>query len=320
MAYKKKRHHYVSQFLLQHFALDPEGKRVYTLTQKGIIPDEPNKISDICYEKNYNTKLQEEEQSRLEKKYAKVLREFIASPNPDTLNLSRDFIEFVCFMMGNNIFIREAIADLSSDVLRTTLGSIFRADISPDIGYRGQLKSSIDFAKCVFKEFQNWKFVCHRAHNGRKYFITSDNPVTIFNPKNVLLPGETEIEIKNPDIILSHERMLSEYKSTMDLKLDFTFNSVSLRQDVVLLFPVSPSICLVGFSSSKTHARYMEYPKNNVNFPGLINSIIFNQCNKAVYSHSMDFLKGIKADWRNFQNYFNSNGIIPSLDLVLGNL
>ena len=281
------------------------------------IHDEPSKICNICAKKNYNTPEQEREQSKLENRHSQILREFVNAPNPETFNQSRDFVEFVSFMLGNNILIREAITDLFREVLDVTLESIFRADISLDIGYRGQLKSSIAFSNSVLKEFQDWKFVRRKLRNSKKVFITSDNPVVIFNAKNVFIPAETAVEIKTRQISFGKASMPSENSITTDLKLNFTFHSVSLGQDVVMLFPVSPSVCLIGFSDSETHARYMEYPESSVNFIGFANFMIFNQCNKAAYSHSMNLLKGVKADKGISDHYINS-GHIPSLDLILG--
>ena len=188
--------HYVPRYYLKPFAVDSDESQVFSMSKDHTIHDKPSPISKICAKKNYNTPEQEREQDNLEKKHSKILKDFVNTPNPESVSSSYDFVESVSFMMGNNIFIREAISDLSGKVLHTILGSILRADVSPDIGYRGQLKSSIAFAECVFKEFQNWKFVRHQTRNRKKVFITSDNPVTIFNPKNVLLPGKIEIQIK----------------------------------------------------------------------------------------------------------------------------
>ena len=142
-------HHYVPRFYLRHFAINSYESEVFSMSKDHTIHGKPSKISNICAKKNYNTPEQEREQSKLENRHSQILREFVNAPNPETFNQSRDFVEFVSFMLGNNILIKEAITDLSREVLDVTLESIFRADISLDIGYRGQLKSSIAFSNSV---------------------------------------------------------------------------------------------------------------------------------------------------------------------------
>jgi hypothetical protein len=99
MTYKSKNHHYVSQFYLKNFACNNEETHVNAMTKKGKLIDIPNVISDISSEKNYNSPLQEPEQSKLESKYAAILKEFLNTPNPETSHLSIDVIEFVCWLM-----------------------------------------------------------------------------------------------------------------------------------------------------------------------------------------------------------------------------
>ena len=321
------KHHYVSKLYYKNFAFNPDGSLVYAMDNRGNIINRPKSIRRISFEEDYNTPEQEREQSRFETKYREILREFIETPNPGNSNLSRDFVNFVCFIMGNNPYIRKKLDEgLSNMELQIKdapsdhyISMPKEHKISMPREHKGKFDWSLAFADAVFEEFHNWKFVRHET-NTHKVFITSDNPVSIFNPEDVRIPATANVIWRDPRIVSFGDESIptSDGWMSRETQVQITLESVSFGQDVVLFFPVSPSICLVGFSDSKTHTRYMEYPKNNVNFPGLINSIIFSRCNKAVYSHSMNFLKGIKADWRNFQNYCNRNGIIPSLDLVLG--
>lgn len=154
--------HYVPRYYLKHFAIDSDESHVFTMGKDFTVHDKPSPISKICAKKNYNTPDQETEQSQLEAKHAEILREFIETPSPDNYYRSPEFVESVSFLMGNNIYIREAIANALRKIVLNTQGPGFDGDI-PDIavnlGYRGQLDSSIAFANCVFEEFQSWKFV-----------------------------------------------------------------------------------------------------------------------------------------------------------------
>ena len=88
-----------------------------------------------------------------------------------------------------------------------------------------------------------------------------------------------------------------------------------------MIFPITPNFCMLGFSDKERHASYASFMggSNRNNDPlALINIMIYASCNRAVYSHSIDFLKGIRDDKQNFQDYCSSNGLIPSFDLVLG--
>ena len=280
------------------------------------IHDEPSPISNICAKKNYNTPLQEREQDNLEKKHSKILRDFINTPNPETFSLSYDFVESVSFMMGNNIYIREAISKAFCEILSRILKPIFSNYISSDIGYRGQLKSSIAFADCVFEEFQRWKFVRHGPINGLKVYTTSDNPVSIFYPENVFAPWKTSINLKDVSIDIGDESIpISKGVVSAETKFNLTFDSVSLGQDVVMFFPITPSVCLLGFSNSTRHLRFINRtPRDNNDILVFMNLITFSQCNKIVYSHSKGLLEDTKINMPKFLNHCQRHGYPPSFD------
>ena len=200
--------HYVSRFYIKNFACDSDESQVFSMSKDYTIHDKPSPISNICSKKNYNTQEQEQEQGRLEGKYAKILREFVQTPNRETFYRTRDFVEFVSFMWGNNISVRKSIAKVFSEVslreLRQMLGG---GDVSGHVEYRKQLESSIAFANCIFEELLNWKFVRLNKRGDHKVFITSDNPVSIFKP-NVLSPVEIHVDFENVRIKLDDEASL----------------------------------------------------------------------------------------------------------------
>ena len=308
------KHHYVPRFYLRHFACDSGETRVFSMNQNNAI--HKNKISDICAKGNYNTPQQEEEQSQLENSHSKILQDFIDTPNPETFNQSRDFVESVSFMMGNNIYMRERIAESLREIVLRTQGSGFDGDISGisvDIGYRGQLRSSIAFADCVFEEFQSWKFVRLKMDTSDKVFITSDNPVSMFNTESVFSPWETSIQLKDVRISYGNKGIpTSDGGVSVEFNLNFTFDSVSFGQDVVMIFPVNPGVYLIAFSDSRTHARYIEEPKNNNRLVGFLNLITLSQCNKAVYSHAKLRLQETNKNMNSFRDYCVRNDIAPS--------
>ena len=318
-------HHYVPRFYLKNFAFNADKHKdkpkVFSMIKEGVILDEPNNVEDICKKKNYNTPQQETRQSQFESKHARVLREFINTPNPETFNKSRDFVEFVCFMMGNNIHIRTGMnLSLREKLYDYMIKEEFPAEIiSMDIGYRGQLDNSIGYANCVFNEFQSWKFAWHWPIDGKNAFITSDSPVSILNPNNIFAPEATSVGIKNLRVNFGEDKPISKDKMAMAVELDFTFDGISFGQDVIMIFPVTPHMCLLGFSDSERHARFMDRPlgKKN-NSISTINLVIHNQCNRAVYSYSKDVLEVTQVNKPRFLNHCQRHGYPPSFDAGIG--
>lgn len=103
------RHHYVSKFYYKNFASNPERSLVHSMNKGGIISSKLKSVKRISFEVDYNTSEQEQDQNRLETKYARVLRDFVKNPDPGHPALSRDLIDFVSFLMGNNIDTREKL-------------------------------------------------------------------------------------------------------------------------------------------------------------------------------------------------------------------
>ena len=282
------------------------------------IHNESSPISNICAKKNYNTPEQEREQDNLEKKHSKILRDFVNTPNPETFNQSRDFVEFVSFMMGNNIHIRTGMnQSLRKKLYDYMIREEFPADIiSIDIGYRGQLDNSIRFANCVFNEFQSWKFAWHWPIDREKVFMTSDDPVSILNPDNIFTHTEISVGIKNLRVNFGDDKPVSKDRVAMEVGLDFTFDGISFGQDVIMIFPVTPRMCLLGFSDSERQARFMNLPEGKKNSSiSTINLVIHSQCNRAVYSHSKDVLEVTKVNKPRFVRYCKHNRFAPSFDV-----
>lgn len=309
-------HHYVSQFYYRNFASNPERSLVYAMNNEGNIINRPRSIRRISFEEDYNTEEQEQEQSRLETRYAEILREFIETPNPGNSDLSRDFVSFVSFLMGNNVYIRERLDEGFSRMEFQIAGAPGNHNISTHRGHRGRFDWSEAFADAVYEEFCSWQFV-RRETNGYKVFITSDDPVSILNPNDIRIPIQANITWRDPRIINigDEETPISDSIVSREVQLKMALESVSFPQDVIMIFPVTPSVCLLGFSNNTRHLRFMNRPPSDNNDAlAFMNLVTFSQCNKAVYSHSKELLKGTKIDMPKFLDHCQRQGYPPSFD------
>lgn len=317
-------HHYVPRFYLKNFAFNTDRYQVYSMTTEGKILDEPNAIGNICQKKNYNTPQQEQEQDRFESKHAKVLREFIETSNPETFYNRHTFIEFISFMMGNNIHIRTIMNQWFRKALCDYMVKEgFPADINSDTnlvdpGYRGQLNNSIGFAGCVLNEFKNWKFVRYLSLQKERVFITSDAPVSLLNPNDIFTSGKITLGYKNLRINIGDDRPVSKSRMAIDFELDFTFDDVSFGRDVIMVFPLTPHMCVLGFSDGERYTKYMDRPQGKKdNIISTVNLVMHDQCNRAAYSSSKDELEITKINKPRFLNYCQSHRYVPSFDTAI---
>ena len=318
MQYKSKNHHYVSQFYLEYFACNQEGTLVNAMTKKGRIIDKSNVISDISSDKNYNSTLQESEQCKLERNYATILKNFLNMPNAEKSHHFNCVIKFVCFMLANNIETRKSISDKlgEMDVQIDNFPSDHTVTI--DRGHKARLNLSMAFADAVFEEIQNWKFTLSQT-NGYKVFITSDNPVSIFKPENILIPMKSNITWINPKITNFDESIpLSDEKMRSKMNMSIILDKVSFEQDVIMAFPITPNFCLMGFSDSERHKQYIKRPvQSNNNVITFVNLITLGCSNKVVYAHSKDVLQMTRDGMSSFMNYCKAHQRDPSFDVAI---
>ena len=319
MQYKSKNHHYVSQFYLKRFACNDEETHVNAMTKKGKLIDIPNVISDISSEKNYNSPLQESEQSRLEGEYASILKELLNTPNLEYSDLFNDVIEFVCFMLANNIDTRKRLSDKLGEMEVQIKEFPTDHKVTIDTGHKARFDLSMAFADAVFEEIKSWKFTLSQT-NGYKVFITSDNPVSVFKPENILIPVKSNITWKDPMIrdIVDKNISISDKRMPMKMRVSILLDYVSFQQDVIMVFPITPNLCLMGFSDSERHKRYIERPEqSNNNVISFINLITLGFSNKVVYSHSKEMLKIARKDLPSFIAYCKTHRHNPSFDIAL---
>ena len=293
MGYKSKNLHYVSQFYLRNFAFNldnPKGEpNVFQMTKKGMIPDKPNTVRSICSKNNYNTRQQEIEQSQRESRYADYLKEFIKSHDTAGTNLDLDFLEFVSFMVGNNIFVREKLANLFAIETIDQNGVELTNKIVMNRSFRNKYDWSIAFSDRVHEVFRSWMFTDVNIGTDQKGFITSDNPVSIFNPEDVFAPIDVKLKY---DESKSKASISNTSKGRIDMEFIIPLINVSFGRDVVMTFPVTPKLCLIGFSHSGRYDSFREGTTNGL--VEFINLMTFSQANKAVYSHSKELLMETK--------------------------
>lgn len=313
------KHHYVSKFYYKNFAYSKEEPLVYTMNKEGEIGNRRKSVSQIGYEADYNTPEQEQEQSRLETWYAEVLREFIKNPDPGNSDLSRDLVDFVSFLMGNNIDTRKKLDEGFSKMELKIKEAPGDHNISTHRGHKGRYDWSEAFAEAVFEEFRGWQiFPCEvnaEAINDR-FFITSDNPVSIFDPEDIRIPVPITTTWRDPKITDVGDESIrtSDGRLSRDLQLRMSLESVSFGRDVAMIFPATPGLCLVGFSDSVRAARFAENPKRGLDALSFMNVITFCHCNKEVYSYTDGFLSKTRNDRNNFLEFCERRGFSPSCD------
>ena len=262
MRYKKKKHHYVSKFYLENFAFNKNShdviKKVFPMNKEGIL-HRSNKVANICRENNYNTPQQEEEQCQREQKYSESLRKFVACVESGSTEVYYDFdlLEFISFMLGNNIFVREKLINLFK-IKIVQDGVELDNKVVMDNSIKGKYDWSDTFSKCFLEELQNMKYEAIKNGSGKKGFITSDNPVSIFNPEDVFAQIDVKLKCDDSKATASiFNTKCDDSKATasifntsndrIDLNVILPLVNVSFGCDIVIVFPVMPEICLIGF-------------------------------------------------------------------------
>ena len=315
------KHHYVSKFYYKNFVYSAEDPLVYTMNKEGKISSRRKSVSQIGYKADYNTPEQEQEQNRFETWYAGVLRDFIKDPDPGNSDLSRDLVAFVSFLIGNNVDTREKLDNGFSEMELKIKDAPGDHNILTRRGYKGRYDWSEAFADAVFEEFRSWKIFpcevnCKEIDN--KFLITSDNPVSIFNPEDVRTPAPIHAVWRDLKITDIGDESIptSDGRLSRDVQLRMTLESVSFGRDVVMVFPATPSLGLVGFSDSVRGEEFIANPKRGLDALSFVNFITYCHCNKDAYSHLDGLLKKTRNDKANFLEFCKQRGVTPSYDIA----
>ena len=194
-------------------------------------------------------------------------------------------------MLGNNIKKRKNIAESISSFELKIEGLDTNHKILIDNDHRSRFDLSLAFSNAFFQEFRSWNFIRREIGEKQKVFITSDDPVSIFNPENLLAPTRIAIEWKTPTIESYGEATFSGNESRTVVQASFPLENVSFERDVMMIFPITPGSCLIGFSDSDRYARFTERTMKRDDINDLINTITFCYSNKGAYSSSKERLK-----------------------------
>ena len=283
MAYKSKNHHYVSRFYLEKFACDSRKSWIYSMNQKNEIYK--NKISKICSQNNYNSPEQEGLQSMFERAFASILKDMMENPDATDLNLNLTFLKFVAFMLGNNIKTRKSMAESISSFELQIEGLDSSHKVLIDDDHRGRFDLSLAVSNALFNELRDWNFIRREIENEQKVFITSDSPVSIFNPEDLLSSTYIVHKWKEPRIESFGDAVItSGGERGVEAEVSFSLKNISFQKDVMMIFPITPTSCLIGFSDSDRYTRFMERTMRSPDINELINTITFRYSNKAAYS------------------------------------
>lgn len=291
------KHHYVPRFYYKNFVYSVEEPFVYAMNKEGEISNRRRSVSQIGYEADYNTPEQETEQGRFETAFAPILKRMIETSNPVNIDLYLTFLKFVGFMLGNNIKKRKNMAESISSFELQIEGLDSKHKILIDKDHRGRFDLSLAVANAFYQEFSNWNFTRRGIGNEQKVFITSDDPVSIFNPENLLSSTYLEHEWKEAKIESFGDAVItSEGERGIKAEASFTLERVSVEKDIMMIFPITPSSCLIGFSDNDRYAKFAENTMRRDNISNdlindLINTITFCYSNEAAYSSSKERLK-----------------------------
>lgn len=118
----------------------------------------------------------------------------------------------------------------------------------------------------------------------------------MFYPNNPSQGIDAVLTTTPPKIIANGESIpILKAKVSIGSQLTGTFDSVSFGTDVVMIFPVTPNQCLIGFSNKERYAKYIKRPSSDEGM-AFINHVTFSKCLKAVYSCSKELLEATKAN------------------------
>ena len=112
-----------------------------------------------------------------------------------------------------------------------------------------------------------------------KIFITSDKPVTIFNPSDRTIPVDGSLEYSYGNI----------RQTEKSISIPTNITSISFEGNAALVFPVSPTICVVGFSKPRYWKSFVSNFRRDI--LDYVNFITYAGCMEYLFSHSKRVLE-----------------------------
>ena len=235
MKNEPQNHHYISQFLIRKFAIDPsrskQNQEVFVL-HKWTKDIEKKKISEICSMSNFN--------GAQEKRFSKMERKHFSPSLQKYLNDSHDISDlqnlkhFACILLCSTPKFRQNTLRYLTSQLENDFGMPYGSVRIEDYIY-GKFDLTNNCANAVFREIKEWKVAY--LENNTQGFITSNSPVKVNNEER----GYFEINIKN---IRKHGNIEVD-EENISCELGFDIDNADLKANPWIQFSVSPDKILI---------------------------------------------------------------------------
>ena len=146
----------------------------------------------------------------------------------------------------------------------------------------------------MMEYFSTWKFIIDYNPDENVRFITSDNPVVFFNPKNINKHVDFKFIFGIAD------------KMGLDNSINIAIKDFELTQKSIVYFPLTPNICVSGYPDWDYFEKYgREY-----SLPQVYNHLVFHRANNRVYSSQRSVLVDIRNEVLNSGKYIYDKDII----------
>lgn len=276
---KSKKHHYVPQALLRNFSADEEQKQIFVFDKASRVA-RLNSIKDAAAENYFNTLTIGKERISFESAFQEIdsvgsviVNKIIDSESVDVL--SEVERKSLCFVVSAQL-VRTKLSRTSLVQLASELGS--RAGVRLDFGDQkariAALRQLLEIDK-IADYFENKRIVLIRAHESNP-FITSDNPVVMFN---VFPYGEQGLDSKGIQVY---------YPISSDLSIGFYCESIVRKMSSFSLVPFAhkeKSYYSDAYNSISAGKAFRLKPES----AGFLNELQLSQSSRFLYSSNDDF-------------------------------
>lgn len=285
---KPVNHHYISQFLIRKFAIDPnrskKNQEVFVL-HKWTKEIERIKISDLCSMSNFNSDTQEKRLSKMERKYfAPSLQKYLDRKHDasDIQNLKYLACVLLCCTPK---FRQNTLRHLTSD-MEDKLGQPYGSINIRDYIF-GKFDFSLAAAKSVFNEIKEWKLAY--LENNTQSFITSNSPVKVNNEEK----GYFEINLEYYTI----PQRVKQHGDRISFEFGFKVTNADLKANPWIQFSVSPNKILVLTPSHNITDSVMSTRFESMDGKEMIremNAMIFGFSEEYAISSRRELLEEVK--------------------------
>ena len=298
MKNEPQNHHYISQFLIRKFAIDPsrskQNQEVFVL-HKWTKDIEKKKISEICSMSNFNGE-QEKRFSKMERKhFSPSLQKYLDDSHDisDLQNLKR----FACILLCSTPSFRQNILRHLTCQLENDFGIPYGSVHIKDYIY-GKFDLTNNCANAVFREIEEWEVAY--LENNTQGFITSNSPVRVNNEEK----GYCEI---NTQIIMNRQDV-KEHAGKISSNLEVKILNADLKASPRIQFSVSPDkILLFAPTTDIADAVISEFKSiNGKDLIRIINASTFAYSEEYAISSKRELLEEVKPLINFKTNQFDS--------------